>query len=186
MSPFHFVCELRKQIHQASPNFSWLLFPPNLWVMAHRQLMFCTWFCLHLWLFLLFFFFFFLNWTDQARSGYFYRALVSPERHGSRDLDVCCLPVSVFLIRRASKQGLCRFVNYLLTETLSSHSHRASGILGNNGFSFSFTVLVGWKMTLSCLSEKNQGWSRWRNAELILFKRHESTVTFNMEQVVVH
>lgn len=51
VSPFHFVCELRKQIRQASPNFSWLLFPPNLWVMAHRQLMLCTWFSLHLWQF---------------------------------------------------------------------------------------------------------------------------------------
>lgn len=51
VSPLHSVCELRKQIHQASLNFSWLLFPPNLWVMARRQLMLCTWFSLHLWQF---------------------------------------------------------------------------------------------------------------------------------------
>lgn len=91
VSPFHFVCELRKQIHQASLNFSWLLFPPNLWVMAHRQMMVCTWFSLHLWQFPLCLLI--LNWSGLICV--FYRALVSSEGNDIdvMDVDVClCLP----------------------------------------------------------------------------------------------
>lgn len=41
----------KKQIHQAKPSFSWILFPSIPWVTDCRQLMFCTWFSLHRWKF---------------------------------------------------------------------------------------------------------------------------------------
>lgn len=150
VSPFHFVCELRKQIHQASPNFSWLLFPPNLWVMAHRQLMFCTWFSLHLWQFpvcLLV-----LNWLGLIWA--FYWALVSSEGNGIRDIYVSLCMYRCIWLGRTSKQGLCRFVNYLPKETLSTCSYRARGILGYKRFWFSLPMLFGRNMTLSCHCEK--------------------------------
>lgn len=122
--PFHFVCELRKQIHQASPNFSWLLFPPNLWVMAHRQLMFCTGFSLRLWQFPLCLLV--LNWSGLI--WVFYGTLVSSEGSRNQDIDVYLCLYQCIWQGWASTQGLCRFVNYLTLFTCSLWARQDFGI----------------------------------------------------------